>query len=122
MLRSVFLLCAVLGVTLLAQTGIPATPAGRALGAWLEAYSTGDRTRIAAFVQKFEPSASVDKIMDFRKVNGPLEFIAIEKADSYHITFQARQPGNDHPVTGELAVAGNSPAQIQSLNFLGLHP
>lgn len=33
-----------------AQTQIPGTPAGTALAAWLEAFNSGDRTRVGAYL------------------------------------------------------------------------
>lgn len=122
MLRQVILFCMIFVLVLSAQTAIPATPAGQALRAWLEAYNSGDRARVEAFVQKFEPSVPADSLMAFRNSNRPIEFVGIDKADDHHITFQARQSGNSHRVTGELAVTGKSSIEIQRFNFIGLRP
>jgi hypothetical protein len=120
--RRIALFCALFGVALSAQTGIPSTSAGQALRAWLGAYNSGDRARVEAFVQKFEPSVSADTLMAFRKVNGRIEFVGIDTADNQHITFQARQSGSGSRVTGELTVTGETAVQIQRFNFVGLRP
>jgi len=120
MKRCSALFCAVIGTALSAQTGIPATPAGQALRAWLEAYNSGDRGLVEGFVQKFEPTVSSDMLMAFRKANGRIELVEIEKADNQHIKFAARQAGSDRPVIGELTMATERAVQIERLNFVGL--
>lgn len=49
------------------QETIPDTPAGRVLAAWLEAFNDGDRARIAAYRQEYDPPAGVplDAVMAF---------------------------------------------------------
>ena len=56
----------IMAACLQAQPAIPNTPAGQTLRAWLEAFNSGDRDRIAAYVQKYEPSMGVDATMSFR--------------------------------------------------------
>ncbi len=60
----------------------PHTAAGQALRAWLEAYNSGDRARVEAFVQKFEPTVSADVILALHEANGRIDLAGIEKADS----------------------------------------
>ncbi len=120
MVRPVVLFCTAFAIGLSAQTAIPGTRAGQALRAWLDAYNSGDRARLEAFVQKFEPTVSVDMLMAFHQANGRIEFVGIETADNRHIVFQARQPGSDRQLTGELAVTEENAIQIQRLNFVGL--
>jgi hypothetical protein len=120
MLRHLALFCTLFSAALVAQTGMPATPAGQALRAWMDAYNSEDRARLEAFVRKFEPTISAEALVAFHHANGPIEFVGIEKADNQHIVFQAKQPGSDHRVIGELAVRGDDTVQIQQFNFLGL--
>ena len=43
-----------------AQPSIPATPAGRALAAWLEAFNSGDRAKIDLFLTNYAPRLKQD--------------------------------------------------------------
>jgi hypothetical protein len=86
----------------------------------MDAYNSGDRARLEAFVQKFEPTVSVETLVSFHQTNGPIEFVGIQNADNHHIVFHARQPGSDHRVIGELAVTGDHFVQIQRFNFSGV--
>src|SRR6266849_4517933 len=53
-----------------AQPEFPDTPAGRTLKAWFEAFNSGDRARIEAYIQKFDPARPIDNQMNFRNQTG----------------------------------------------------
>jgi len=55
-----------------AQTAIPDTPAGRTFKAWLEAFNSGDRALLDAYLHKYDPSKSLDNEMQFRRMTGVL--------------------------------------------------
>lgn len=103
-----------------AQAPIPNTPAGQTLRAWFDAFNSGDRARVETFVEKFEPSVSIDRLMDFRDRTGRLELIAINKIERTHIEFQVKQTANSKTAIGELYLKDSSPAQVVKLNFIGL--
>ncbi len=102
-----------------AQVRIPDTPAGQTLRAWLDAFS-GDRAGVEAFIQKFEPTVSVNRIMEFRDTTGSLELLAIDKIERTHIDFRVLQKASSKTATAELDVTDAVPAQIVKLNFRGL--
>ena len=41
-----------------AQPTIPETPAGRTFKAWLEAFNSGDRSLLDAYLHKYDPTKS----------------------------------------------------------------
>ena len=43
------------------QTAIPDTPAGKALRSWLDAFNSGDRAKVEAYIKTFEPQQSVER-------------------------------------------------------------
>ena len=53
-----------------AQTTIPDTPAGRTLRAWLDAFNSGDRAKVEAYIKRFEPEQSVERMMGFHSQTG----------------------------------------------------
>ncbi len=103
-----------------AQVSIPDTPAGQTLRAWFDAFNTGDRARVEAFIQRFEPTASVSRIMEFRDTTGSLELLAIDKIERTHIEFRVKQKASSKTAIGELDVTDAVPAQVVKLNFMGL--
>ena len=40
------------------QVSIPDTPAGHVLAAWLDAFNSGDRARMSAYRETYEPAAA----------------------------------------------------------------
>ena len=63
---------------------IPDTPAGRTFKAWLEAFNSGDRAQLEAYLHKYDPSKPVDnKASKVRIVLGhvaPMPRVAEEAA------------------------------------------
>ena len=103
-----------------AQVRIPYTPAGQTLRAWFDAFNSGDRARVRAFIPRFEPTASVDGTMAFRDTTGRLELLAIDKAERTHIEFRVKQKASSKTALAELDVTDATSAQIVKLNFMGL--
>ena len=62
-----------------AQPAFPDTPAGRTLKAWFEAFNSGDRARMEAYIQKFDPARPIDNQMNFRNQTGGFDLLSIER-------------------------------------------
>ncbi len=81
-----------------AQPVIPDTPPGHALHAWLDAFNSGDRARLSAYYDKYQPTTKdrVDSLMGFREQTGGFELIRVEKNDPLHIEalVKEREGGN----------------------------
>src|SRR5262245_65013394 len=76
----VALLC--LTFSLAAQTpAIPDTPAGRTLQAWLDAFNSGDRGRLEAYITKYEPAKSVDSELNFRNQMADFDLVGTPQTD-----------------------------------------
>jgi len=63
------LFAAILGLAALSprafpQATIPSMPAGQTLQAWLTAFNSGDRTQMDAYVHKYDPKGSADRVKD----------------------------------------------------------
>ncbi len=76
-----------------AQPAIPATRAGAVLQAWLEAFNSGDRARLTAYVNKYEPRAKdrIDGMLDFRERTGGFTITQIEKSEPLHVEALAKE-------------------------------
>jgi hypothetical protein len=70
MRTKLLLLLLAISVAGFAQVQLPDTPAGRQMGAWLQAFDGGDRAAFLAFLEKNYPSRAknIDRDMDFRKM------------------------------------------------------
>ena len=56
--RLAVLVCLYLGCCM-AQTSVPDTPAGHTLQAWLDAFNSGDRAKVEAYVKTVDKTENV---------------------------------------------------------------
>ena len=109
-------------VCLHAEPKIPATPAGRALQAWLEAFNSGDRARMEEYVRKFEPAKSVDGMAGFRSQTGGFELLRIDKSERNHVEFRVKEKASDTTALGKIEVRDGEPAQVVTFRLQAVPP
>src|SRR5215469_9799969 len=90
---------------------IPDTPAGHTLQAWLDAFNSGDRRRIEAYLAKFEPTRSADQTLAFREQTGGFELLGIENSDRLHIEFRVKEKASPTIAVGKIEVKDGNPAE-----------
>ncbi len=88
---------------------IPPTTAGRALGAWLDAFNSGDRARIQAFVDQYGWPQPVDGIVSFRSTTGGFDLVSVERTTPLSIEFVVKERGSETRAIGRLALSGEPP-------------
>jgi len=115
MLIFLVLFCA---VTAGAEPSIPATPAGRALAAWLEAFNSGDRARIDLFLKTYSPSPAQEALTSaqFRGQSGGVNLIAITRSEKYLIGFRVQEKSQPAILFGRIEVTASKTPAIQ--NFI----
>jgi D-alanyl-D-alanine carboxypeptidase len=76
-----------------AQPVIPDTRAGTVLQAWLDAFNSGDRARVTAYLSKYEPREKdrIDGTLEFRERTGGFAITQIEKSEPLHIEALAKE-------------------------------
>jgi hypothetical protein len=94
---------------------IPDTPAGHTLQAWLDAFNSGDRARIQAYLTKYEPSKSVDQTVGFREQTGGFDLLSVDKSDRLHIEFQVKEKAGPTTALGKIEVKDAEPIEV--VNF-----
>src|SRR6266446_9109681 len=97
---------------------IPDTPAGHTLQAWLDAFNSGDRARIQAYVAKYEPTKSVDETVAFRDRTGGFDLLGIDKSDRLHIEFRVKERASPTVAVGKLEVKDGDPAGVVRFSLL----
>src|SRR4030081_3157845 len=112
MLCRISVLCLFAALCASAQPAFPDTPAGRTLKAWFEAFNSGDRARMEAYIQKFDPSRPIDNQMSFRNQTGGFDLLAIEKSEPAHIEFRVREKTGPTTALGRLDVKDGDVPQV----------
>lgn len=98
---------------------IPNTPAGNALQAWLDAFNSGDRSRVEAYLRQYEPAKSADEILGFRERTGGFDLVSIDKSDPLQIAFRVKERGGEVTAMGRIEMKD---AQIGSFSLRALPP
>jgi hypothetical protein len=112
-LATLFVALFCLPFSLAAQTpAIPDTPAGRTLQAWLDAFNSGDRGRLEAYLKKYEPEKSVDSELGFRNQTGGFELVRIAQSDRLRIEFQVKEKAGPTNAVGKIEVKEADPAVV----------
>jgi hypothetical protein len=101
---------------------IPETPAGHTLQAWLDAFNSGDRARIQAYLAKYEPTKPVDGTVAFRDRTGGFELLGIDKSDRLHIEFRVKEKASPTTALGKIDVKDADPAEVVSFSLRGIPP
>src|SRR5262249_27656351 len=63
----------------------PDTPAGRVLRAWLDAFNTGDSTRMEEFYRRYQPDVTAANTLPFRRQTQGFDLLTIERSDPRHV-------------------------------------
>lgn len=105
-----------------AAPGIPATPAGTVLRAWLGAFNSADSSRIAAYVREYQPDESADGQLAFRQRTGGFDLLSIERSEPRHLEFTVKERGSATTAYGMLDVAGSTPPRVTRFPMLAMGP
>lgn len=101
---------------------IPDTPAGHALAAWLDAFNSGDRARIQAYLSKYEPKKPLDATIAFRNQTGGFELIGVDKSERLHIEFRVKEKAGSTTALGKIDVSDADPAVVVTFGLRAVPP
>ena len=99
-----------------AQKSIPF----RQFSAWLEVFNSGDRDRIAKFLETNYPSMKVDAQMNFLERTGGFEFRALEQASELSVTGLVQERQSDQFGRFNLVVEAAEPHRIARLGLTAI--
>jgi hypothetical protein len=105
-----------------AQPAFPDTPAGRTLKAWFEAFNSGDRARVEAYIQKFDPARPIDNQMNFRAQTGGFDLLSIDKSERTYIQFRVKEKNSATTAIGRLEVKEADPAEVTNFGIRAIPP
>ena len=102
-----------------AQSTIPDTRAGTALRSWLEAFNSGDRARVTAYFDRYEPDHKdrVDSMMNFRDQTGGFSIIRVEKSEPLHIEAFVKEREGSNFARLKLDVTDSDPPTVKQLGL-----
>jgi len=122
LLRSIFILLVSSACAWPQAPAIPDTPAGHTLQAWLDAFNSGDRARIQAYIAKYEPTGAVDETVGFRDQTGGFDLLGIDKSERLHIEFRVKEKASPTTAVGKIDVSDADPAVVTSFGLRAIPP
>ena len=105
-----------------AQTTIPDTPAGKVLRAWLDAFNSGDRTKVEAYIKTFDPQQTAERMMAFRNQTGGFDLLAIESSEPRLIKFRVKEKGSPTVGIGSIQLKNDDSGTVDSFGLRAIPP
>jgi retinol-binding protein 3 len=120
----VALLLPILLVGLVAQdqTTIPDTPAGKVLRAWLDAFNSGDRAKMEAYIKTFDPQQSVERMMGFHDQTGGFDLLGIESSEPLLIKFRVKEKASPTVGIGRIHLKDAKSEVVESFDLQAIPP
>jgi len=112
-------LCVFACLCVFAQAPSPNTPAGRTLKAWLDAFNSGDRAQMEAYLKQFDPARPIESQMNLRTQTGGFDLTAIDINERTRVEFRLKSKVGERNAVGKLEVKDAEPAAVVSF---GLRP
>jgi hypothetical protein len=105
-----------------AEVALPDTPAGRALGAWLEAVNTNDLGRIQRFVAQYKFVQTTAQLQAFHAQTGGFELLSVQSPSPDRVKFTVREKLSPTEAAGTLAVAKGPSPRIDAFDLSAIPP
>ncbi len=106
-----------------AQTpAIPDTPAGHALAAWLDAFNSGDREKIDAYIKRYDPSENADGMISFHNQTGGFNLLTIDSSQPLVIKFHVREKNGTTVALGSLNIKDAAAGTVENLGLRAIPP
>jgi len=111
-----------IGLVANAQTTIPDTPAGKVLRAWLEAFNSGDRAKMEAYIKAFDPQQSVERMMGFHDQTSGFDLLGIESSEPLLIKFRVKEKASPTVGIGSIQVKDAQSGVVESFDLRAIPP
>ena len=91
---------------------VPATPAGSAFSAWLEAFNAADREKLQEVFKRFREPRPVNRALGFRRATGGFELKKVLASTPTRIRVLVQERDSDQMAEGELEVEPSPPHRV----------
>jgi retinol-binding protein 3 len=105
-----------------AQAVIPDTPAGHTLQSWLNAFNSGDRAKLDAYIKSTGAKDDVDWLVSFRNQTGGFDLLSIESSAPLEIKFRVKEKTSATTAFGDIVVKDSHPPTIENFGLRALPP
>ena len=108
----------------LAQPGAPPpdTPAGHTLGAWLDAFNSGEDSRLKAFTDQYQWQDALAAQLARRRQSGGYDLTGVRQSEPQRVEFFLKGRADGQRLLARLSVNASVPPSVTSMYFAVLPP
>jgi hypothetical protein len=118
----VLLVLAIMPLGARADAGVPETPAGRTLQAFLDAFNSGNHDRIAAYVKEYDPENNADQLTSFSSQTGGFTLVSIVQSKPDKLSFMVHGRADNIDAYGVLQLSAITPPRVKRINIRAIPP
>ena len=101
---------------------LPDTPAGHALGTWLDAFNSGEDARLKAFTEQYQWQEALPTQLTRRRQSGGFDLTGVRQSEPQRIEFFLKARTDGQRFLARLSVAASDPPSVTSMYFATLPP
>jgi Peptidase family S41/N-terminal domain of Peptidase_S41 in eukaryotic IRBP len=105
-----------------APPSIPDTPVGHVFSAWLDAFNSGDRSRMESFINTYHSKSNIEQELFMRKGSEGFDLLAVQTQDKAHLVIRLKEKASPMEVVGVLDIRIATVPTINRFNFYAAPP
>jgi peptidase S41-like protein len=105
-----------------APPAIPDTPAGRVFRAWFDAFNSGERAQIAAYLKRYEPTESPDGLLGFSRHVGGFDVVAVHDSRPLDLVVQLKERNSPTNALAGVHLKTADPPTLVSFDLNAMPP
>lgn len=113
--------CSLLSATELPKARFPKRRRGGSR-AWLDAFNSGDRAAIKAYIKTYDPKQSLDFMLSFRGQTGGFDFLGVESSEAKAIRFRVKEKASPTVAIGNIQLNDAQPPTVESFGLRAIPP
>jgi peptidase S41-like protein len=87
------------------------------LRAWLDAFNSGDRAKVEAYIKTYEPEQSVERMIGFYSQTGGFDLLSIEGSEPLLIKFRVKERTGSTIAIGSIQVKDPQSGVVEGFNL-----
>lgn len=101
---------------------VPNTPAGQVLAAFLEAFNSQDKAKLKAYIDTYQPAASLDDLRSMADRSQGFIVVSIENSGPRSIVFRVRENSTATERLGDFVLSSVDPPKVETWAFAAIPP
>ena len=102
--------------------GVPNTPVGEALAAWIDALNSGDRGHLETFLETHPSEWTLDEMVRWSAETGGYDLLEVQSKDPTNVFFRLKQRSWPVEEFGRMQVSVTSPVKLLALDVRRIPP